>query len=175
LAQLPAPADPPSIRRRRELCEVAIGQEFWAVAPSGASADPSDPPEEQRAANAAELHRWAVRPLLAGGDAPVGTVGELLARLRTSPVPSARETFWLIVDDERPGLPEAVWLTLLKDAYGLPRTARRPQPPAPGAVTGHPDDPANGYTRRFLRRAGLLIGGMVAAIVLLVVVREWFG
>ncbi|WP_030322903.1 hypothetical protein [Streptomyces flavochromogenes] len=160
---------------RRELCEVAIGQEFWAVAPSGASADPSDPPEEQRAANAAQLHRWAVRPLLAGGDAPVGTVGELLARLRTSPVPSARETFWLIVDDECPGLPEAVWLTLLKDAYGLPRTARRPGPPAPGAVTGHPEDPGNGYTRRFLRRAGLLIGGMVVAIVLLVLVREWFG
>ncbi|MFJ2937215.1 hypothetical protein ACIO8G_31175 [Streptomyces sp. NPDC087219] len=160
---------------RRELCEVAIGQEFWAVAPAGASADPSDPPEEQRAANAAELHRWAVRPLLAGGDAPVGTVGELLARLRMSPVPSARETFWLIVDDERPGLPEAVWLTLLKDAYGLPRTARRPGPPAPGAVTGDPDDPGNGYTRRFLRRAGLLIGGMVAAILLLVGVRGWFG
>ncbi|MFE4309686.1 hypothetical protein ACFRR6_26940 [Streptomyces sp. NPDC056891] len=160
---------------RRELCEVAIGKEFWAVAPSGASADPSDPPEEQRAANAAELHRWAVRPLLAGGDAPVGTVGELLARLRTSPVPSARETFWLIVDDERPGLPEAVWLTLLKDAYGVPRTARRPGPPAPGAVTGRPEDPGNGYTRRFLRRAGLLIGGMVVAILLLVAVRQWFG
>ncbi|WP_329284036.1 hypothetical protein [Streptomyces sp. NBC_00691] len=160
---------------RRELCEVAIGQEFWAVAPSGASADPSDPPEEQRAANAAEVHRWAVRPLLAGGDAPVGTVGELLARLRTSTVPSARETFWLIVDDERPGLPEAVWLTLLKDAYGLPRTARRAAPSVPGAVTGHPDDPGNGYTRRFLRRAGLLIGGMVTAIVLLVAVRAWWG
>ncbi|MDX2564599.1 hypothetical protein PV371_33790 [Streptomyces sp. TX20-6-3] len=161
---------------RRELCEVAISQEYWAVAPAGASADPSDPPEEQRAANAAELHRWAVRPLLAGGDAPVGTVGELLARLRVSPVPSARETFWLILDDERPGLPEAVWLTLLKDAYGLPRTARRPGPPVPGAVTtGDPDDPGNGYTRRFLRRAGLLIGGMVAAIVLLVAVRGWFG
>ncbi|MET7755076.1 hypothetical protein ABZT27_10215 [Streptomyces sp. NPDC005389] len=159
----------------RELCEVAIGQEFWAVAPAGASADPSDPPEEQRAANAAELHRWAVRPLLAGGDAPVGTVGELLARLRTSPVPSARETFWLIVDDERPGLPEAVWLTLLKDAYGVPRTARRPGPPASGTVTGDADDPGNGYTRRFLRRAGLLIGGMVAAILLLVAVRAWFG
>ncbi|MEU2078668.1 hypothetical protein [Streptomyces sp. NPDC013489] len=159
----------------RELCEVAIGKEFWAVAPPGAAADPSDPPDEQRAANAAELHRWAVRPLLAGGDAPVGTVGELLARLRTSEVPSARETFWLIVDDERPGLPEAVWLTLLKDAYGVPRTARRPAPVAPGAVAGHPDDPGNGYTRRFLRRAGLLIGGMVAAIVLLVAVRAWFG
>lgn len=102
-------------------------------------------------------------------------MGELLARLRTSTVPSARETFWLIVDDERPGLPEAVWLTLLKDAYGLPRTARRAAPSVPGAVTGHPDDPGNGYTRRFLRRAGLLIGGMVTAIVLLVAVRAWWG
>ncbi|WP_406063147.1 hypothetical protein OG462_32590 [Streptomyces sp. NBC_01077] len=157
---------------RRELCEVAIGREFWAVAPPGADADPSDPPEEQRAANAAELHRWAVRPVLAGGDAPVGTVAELLARLRTSPAPSARETFWLIVDGERPGLPEAIWLTLLKEAYGVPRTAPRPGAPAPGAAAGHPDDPGNGYTRRFLRNAALLIGGLVVAI-LLVVVREW--
>ncbi|QES08934.1 hypothetical protein DEJ44_27155 [Streptomyces venezuelae] len=153
---------------RRELCEVAIGREFWAVAPPGAAADPSDPPEEQRAANAAELHRWAVRPLLGAGDAPVGTVAELLSRLRTSPVPSARETFWLIVDGERPGLPEAVWLSLLKEAYGMPRSAPRPAGPSVGPAAG-PDDPGNGYTRRFLRRAGLLIGGLVAAILLVAV------
>ncbi|MFC9797320.1 hypothetical protein ACFVJI_32355 [Streptomyces sp. NPDC127584] len=161
---------------RRELCEVAIGREFWAVAPAGAVADPSDPPPEQRAANAAELHRWAVGPVLAGGDGPVGTVAELLVRLRTSPVPSARETFWLIVEGERPGLPEAVWRTLLKDAYGLPRTPRRTGPPTAGdATTALPDDDGSGYTRRFLRRAGLLIGGLVVAIVLLVAVRAWFG
>ncbi|MGW2303373.1 hypothetical protein [Streptomyces sp. NPDC001809] len=162
---------------RRELCEVAIGRELWAVAPAGAVADPSDPPPEQRAANAAELHRWAVGPVLAGGDGPVGTVAELLVRLRTSPVPSARETFWLIVEGERPGLPEAVWRTLLKDAYGLPRTPRRTGPPAAGdATTALPDDDdGSGYTRRFLRRAGMLIGGLVVAIVLLVAVRAWFG
>ncbi|MEK9522061.1 hypothetical protein MIU24_22140 [Streptomyces venezuelae] len=161
---------------RRELCEVAIGREFWAVAPAGAVADPSDPPPEQRAANAAELHRWAVGPVLAGGDGPVGTVAELLVRLRTSPVPSARETFWLIVEGERPGLPEAVWRTLLKDAYGLPRAPRRTGPPSAGdATTALPDDDGSGYTRRFLRRAGLLIGGLVVAIVLLVAVRAWFG
>ncbi|MFG3490781.1 hypothetical protein [Streptomyces sp. NPDC047972] len=160
---------------RRELCEVAIAREFWAVAPAGAAADPSDPPPEQRAANAAELHRWAVRPVLAGGDAPVGTVAELLVRLRASPVPSARETFWLIVEGERPGLPEAVWLTLLTDAYGLPRTARRPAATVPGDAVALPDDDGSGYTRRFLRRAGLLIGGLVVAIVLLVSVRAWFG
>ncbi|MFF1508176.1 hypothetical protein [Streptomyces sp. NPDC058326] len=151
---------------RRELCEVALEQEYWAVAPPGGEADPSDPPEEQRAANAAELHRWAVSPLLDRGDAPVGTVAELLSRLRTSPAPSAREAFWLIVDGERPGLPEAVWLTLLKEAYGVPRTASRPG----GAVSrpsGHPVDPGNGYTRRFLRRAAVLLGGLVAAIVLI--------
>ncbi|MFF9069574.1 hypothetical protein ACF09E_29920 [Streptomyces sp. NPDC014891] len=160
---------------RRELCEVAIAREFWAVAPAGAAADPSDPPPEQRAANAAELHRWAVRPVLAGGDAPVGTVAELLVRLRVSPVPSAREAFWLIVEGERPGLPEAVWLTLLTDAYGLPRTARRPAATAARDGTALPDDDGSGYTRRFLRRAGLLIGGLVVAIVLLVSVRAWFG
>ncbi|MFD3534378.1 hypothetical protein [Streptomyces sp. NPDC058664] len=150
---------------RRELCDVALGQDLWAVAPPGGAADPSDPPEEQRAANAAALHRWAVSPLLDRGDAPLGTVAALLSRLRTSPVPSARETFWLIVDGERPGLPDAVWLTLLKEAYGVPRRAPRPGGPAPGS-SGHPHDPGNGYTRRFLRRAGMLIGGLVAAIVL---------
>ncbi|MER5962742.1 hypothetical protein [Streptomyces sp. NPDC002057] len=157
---------------RRELCEVALDRELWAVAPPGGGADHSDPPEEQRAANAAALHGWAVRPLLGGGDAPVGTVAALLTRLRKGPEPSARETFWLIVDGERPGLPEAVWLTLLKEAYGVPRTAPRPGAPAPGAVP-HPDDAGNGYTRRFLRRAGLLLGGLVGAI-LLVTLWEWF-
>ncbi|MFE2559608.1 hypothetical protein ACFXGT_26960 [Streptomyces sp. NPDC059352] len=107
---------------RRELCEVVLGRELWATASPGAERDRSEPPEEQRASNAAELHRWAVRPLLGGGDAPVGTVAALLARLRTSPVPSAREAFWQIVDGDRPGLPDAVWLTLLKEAYGVTRT-----------------------------------------------------
>ncbi|MFE7601210.1 hypothetical protein [Streptomyces sp. NPDC057494] len=155
---------------RRELCEVAIGRELWAVAPPAARDDPSEPAEEQRAANAAELHRWAVRPLLGGGDAPVGTVAELLSRLRTNPDPSAREAFWLIVEGKRPGLPDAVWLTLLKEAYGLPRTAHRPG--VPGPVPSHPDDPGNGYTRRFLRRAALLIGGLVALIVLITVAQR---
>ncbi|MFJ7957587.1 hypothetical protein ACIQ62_15010 [Streptomyces sp. NPDC096319] len=156
---------------RRELCEVAIGRELWAVAPPGARDDPSEPAEEQRAANAAELHRWAVRPLLGGGDAPVGTVAELLSRLRTSPVPSAREAFWLIVDGERPGLPDAVWLTLLKEAYGMSRAAHRTGPPGP-APSGPEDDLGNGYTRRFLRRAGLLIGVLLVAILLIGVV-QW--
>ncbi|MDV9191613.1 hypothetical protein R6L23_25970, partial [Streptomyces sp. SR27] len=126
-----------------------------------------------------ELHRWAVRPLLGAGDAPVGTVAALLSRLRTSPVPSARETFWLIVDRERPGLPDTVWLALLKEAYGVPRTG------APGPRSGSgasnragsdgsfgrndADDPDNGYTRRFLNCVGLLLGGLVIAILLVAV------
>ncbi|MER5206159.1 hypothetical protein [Streptomyces sp. NPDC002825] len=153
---------------RRELCEVAIGRKLWAEAPPAARDNPYEPEEERRAANAAELYRWAVRPLLAGGDAPVGTVAELLSWLRTHPEPSACETFWLIVDGERPGLPDAVWLSLLKEAYGLPRTPHRPGPPlAPGGPGGLGDDLGSGYTRRFLRRAALLIGGLVAAIVLI--------
>ncbi|MEU6169487.1 hypothetical protein [Streptomyces tanashiensis] len=155
---------------RRELCEVAIGRELWAVAPPTARDDPSEPAEEQRAANAAELHRWAVRPLLGGGDAPVGTVAELLSRLRASPEPSAREAFWLIVDGERPGLPDAVWLTLLKEAYGLPRAAHRPRTPGPSP--SEPDDHGNGYTRRFLRRVALLVGGLLGAI-FLIALAQW--
>ncbi|RSS59999.1 hypothetical protein [Streptomyces sp. WAC01280] len=115
----------------RELCEVVLGRELWATASPGEEYDATEPPEEQRASNAAELHRWAVRPLLGGGDAPVGTVAALLSRLRTSPEPSAREAFWQIVDGDRPGLPDAVWLTLLKEAYGVRRTPPPRQPPSP--------------------------------------------
>lgn len=185
---------------RRELCEVVLDRELWAAAPPGAEYDTSEPPEEQRASNAAELHRWAVRPLLGGGDAPVGTVAALLARLRTSPVPSAREAFWQIVDGDRPGLPDAVWLTLLKEAYGVRRTpppghgpppgramppgrvtpTRQAPPPgtpphsgAPRAVAYPPpdDDPADNYTRRFLSRTALVLGLLVAAILVAAVMR----
>ncbi|MFC9701874.1 hypothetical protein ACFTWD_14350 [Streptomyces sp. NPDC056943] len=116
---------------RRELCEVVLGRELWATASPGEEHDGTEPPEEQRASNAAELHRWAVRPLLGGGDAPVGTVADLLSRLRTSAAPSAREAFWQIVDGDRPGLPDAVWLTLLKEAYGVRRTPPPHQPSSP--------------------------------------------
>ncbi|MFB6836712.1 hypothetical protein [Streptomyces sp. NPDC056361] len=150
---------------RRELCEVVLDRELWAVARPGVR-HPSDPSEEQRAANAAELYRWAVRPVLAGGDARIATVAELLSRLRTDPEPAARQAFWLIVDGDRPGLPDAVWLTLLKEAYGMPRTPPRPASPVSPAA-GHPDDPGNGYTRRFLTRAGVLLGGLVVAIALI--------
>ncbi|MFD9647708.1 hypothetical protein ACFWWN_30045 [Streptomyces sp. NPDC059082] len=154
---------------RRELCDVAIDRELWAVVPPTARDDPSEPAAEQRAANSAELHRWVVRPLLGGGDAPVGRFAELLSRLRTSPDPSAREAFWLIVEGERPGLPESVWRTLLKEAYGLSRSARRPGPQGPAPAP--PDDFGTGYTRRFLSRVGLLLGGLVALIVLIAVVQ----
>lgn len=128
---------------RRELCEVVLGRELWAAALPGAEHDRSEPPEEQRASNAAELHRWAVRPLLGGGDAPVGTVAALLVRLRTSPVPSAREAFWQIVDGDRPGLPDAVWLTLLKEAHGVRRTPppHQDRPPHHAPAPHHAPSP----------------------------------
>ncbi|MFI9296498.1 hypothetical protein [Streptomyces gardneri] len=185
---------------RRELCEVVLGRELWAAALPGAEQDRTEPPEEQRASNAAELHRWAVRPLLGGGDAPVGTVAALLARLRTSPVPSAREAFWQIVDGDRPGLPDAVWLTLLKEAYGVRRTSpsghapppgRAPQPghaPPPGHIppagapthpsapravpyTAQDDESVNGYTRRFLSRTAVVLALLLAAIFVATVMR----
>ncbi len=49
-------------RLRRELCDAALGGGLWAVAPPGARGGPDEPPEEQRAADAAALYRWAVRP-----------------------------------------------------------------------------------------------------------------
>ncbi|MFF5391402.1 hypothetical protein ACFY5H_24115 [Streptomyces sp. NPDC013012] len=156
-------------RLRRELCDAVLGRDLWAVAPSGTRGGPGEPAEEQRAADAAELYRWAVRPLLGAGDAPAGTVAELLSRLRTSPEPSAREAFWLIVEGERPGLPDAVWLALLKEAYGLSRAPHRPAAaPAAPAAPPPPEDPGDGYTRRFLRRGAVVLGVLLAAIVLAV-------
>ncbi|MEU6882245.1 hypothetical protein [Streptomyces sp. NPDC046712] len=120
---------------RREFRDLVIGQELFATAPRSTHHD--EPGEAERAANAAALHRWAVRPLLDEGNVPAGALVALLSRLRSSPVPAARAAFRQIVDDERPGLPEEVWRALLREAYAQPPASRPPapasRPPAPGA------------------------------------------
>ncbi|MFD7326229.1 hypothetical protein ACFV9D_34980 [Streptomyces sp. NPDC059875] len=120
-------------RLRREFRDLVIAQELFVTAPR--STHHGEPTEAERAANAAALHRWAVRPLLDEGDVPAGALAALLSRLRSSPLPAARSAFRQIVDDERPGLPEGVWRALLREAYAQPPAPRRPAPAAPAPVS----------------------------------------
>ncbi|MEU9861653.1 hypothetical protein AB0D99_12300 [Streptomyces sp. NPDC047971] len=121
---------------RREFRDLVIGQELFATAPR--STQPGEPGEAERAANAAALHRWAVRPLLDEGDVPAAALAGLLSVLRSSPVPAARSAFRQIVDDERPGLPEDVWRALLREAYSHPHPHPPTARPSPGPPTVSP-------------------------------------
>ncbi|MDT9690079.1 hypothetical protein Q5762_17395 [Streptomyces sp. P9(2023)] len=114
---------------RREFRDLVLAHELFVTAPRSALL--GEPDDTERAANAAALYRWAVRPLLDEGDAPApGVLVVLLTRLRASPVPAARSAFAQIVDDERPGLPEAVWRGLVQEPRPTepPRT-HQTQPP----------------------------------------------
>ncbi|GGT97711.1 hypothetical protein [Streptomyces lateritius] len=180
---------------RRELCDLVIGQGLFVTAPRtslrGAPAD------AERAANAAALHRWAIRPLLDAGDVPVRTLAALLSELRSSPDPAARAAFRQIVDAERPGLPEEVWRTLLREAYagpGAPRQStprhqsapprrsppQHPAPPPPGRAPEAPPPapsppPSSASSSPITYAAGpggdgrIIAFAMVAVIVVLVV------
>ncbi|MFD9030010.1 hypothetical protein ACFVZW_02415 [Streptomyces sp. NPDC059567] len=124
---------------RREFRDLVIEQELFATAPR--STQPGEPGEAERAANAAALHRWAVRPLLDEGDVPTGALVALLSGLRSSPVPAARSAFRQIVDDERPGLPEDVWRALLREAYAQPQHQPRATRPSPAPTPVPPPPP----------------------------------
>ncbi|MCT4352401.1 hypothetical protein M5362_04540 [Streptomyces sp. Je 1-79] len=126
---------------RREFRDLVIAHELFVTAPG--SPLPGDPTDAERAANAAALHRWAVRPLLDEGDAPAtGVLVALLIRLRSSPVQAARSAFRQIVEGERPGLPEEVWQALLHDAATAAAPPRPTAPPAPTApASGRQADP----------------------------------
>ncbi|MEU6986069.1 hypothetical protein ABZ946_21955 [Streptomyces sp. NPDC046324] len=144
------PGWPPPLRR--EFRDLVLAGELFVTAPGPAL--PGEPTEAERAANAAALHRWAVRPLLDEKDAPApGVLLALLSRLRTSDAPAARAAYRQIVEGERPGLPEEVWQALLHEADTAPPPPRPTAPPAPAAppataapaapATVHPPAPAH--------------------------------
>ncbi|BAU86700.1 hypothetical protein SLA_5831 [Streptomyces laurentii] len=124
---------------RGELLELVIAEEYFV-----ARSHPRDlvGPAE-RAADAAALHDWAVRPLLGGrnaGAVPADRVAGVLARLWASPEPAAQGVFRGIV--ERPGLPESVLRALVLD---LPRPAApraAPAPRVPAQPTASPAPPS---------------------------------
>ncbi|NKY16130.1 hypothetical protein HGA06_18930, partial [Streptomyces somaliensis DSM 40738] len=115
--------------RRAALCAVLLDQELFVTDRAGAlgAAD------EVRAANAASLYRWAVRPLL---DDPAlsARVTDLLPRLSTSPHRAARAAVRRITQNPSPGLPEPTWQALLRAATRPPRDV--------GGPGDHPHRPA---------------------------------
>ncbi|MET7616781.1 hypothetical protein [Streptomyces sp. NPDC005408] len=125
-------------RQRRHLCDTLLDLDLFLTEGHGLGI--GGPSDEIRAANAASLYRWAVRPLL-NDPVPNTRLGELLPRLSTGPHRAGRAAVWQIVSGERPGLPETVWLSLLKAAYGRHEPGAT-APDARAVSHGLPDRPA---------------------------------
>ncbi|MDT9684188.1 hypothetical protein RND61_19285 [Streptomyces sp. TRM76323] len=112
--------------QRAALCAVLLDRELFVTDRAG-TARPAD---DVRAANAASLYRWAVRPLLDDPDLSA-RVTDLLPRLSTGPHRAARAAVQQITQGPAPGLPEPAWQALLRAA-----TTPLPRPVADG-----PSDP----------------------------------
>ncbi|OEJ93893.1 hypothetical protein [Streptomyces thermolilacinus] len=117
--------------QRAALCSVLLDQELYVTDRAGAGM----PGDEVRAANAASLYRWAVRPLL-DDPALAARVTELLPRLYTGPYRAARAAVDQIARGRAPGLPEPAWQALFRSATRTPPTPQRPPTPR------HPPGPA---------------------------------
>ncbi|MET9801604.1 hypothetical protein [Streptomyces sp. NPDC006368] len=120
---------------RTRLCVVLLDRELFLTDRSVALGDPGG---DVRAANAASLYRWAIRPLL--GDPRIADrLAVLLPRLSTGPLRSARAAVRRIVESDEPRLPEAAWQALLMAAYREgPPVKGRAQPSATPAPAGSP-------------------------------------
>ncbi|MDH2391120.1 hypothetical protein QCN29_20460, partial [Streptomyces sp. HNM0663] len=103
-------------KMRRELCLAVLDLGLLVT-----DDRPGCPGDDLRAANAASLYRWAVRPL--GGEPQVADgLAELLPRLSRSDG-AGRAAFWQIVEGTRDDdalLDAAVWRTLVTTAHGRP-------------------------------------------------------
>ncbi|MFJ8589343.1 hypothetical protein ACIRD2_32430 [Streptomyces sp. NPDC093595] len=119
---------------RTQLCVVLLDQGLFLT---DRAVDLGDPDGGVRAANAASLYRWAVRPLL--GDPRISDrLAVLLPRLSTGPHRAAQAAVRRIVESDEPRLPEAAWQALLMAAYtaGPPAASQSPAPPpAPTPVS----------------------------------------
>ncbi|MFI6108834.1 hypothetical protein [Streptomyces sp. NPDC051310] len=121
---------------RTQLCVVLLDQGLFLT---DRAVDLGDPDGGVRAANAASLYRWAVRPLL--GDPRISDrLAVLLPRLSTGPHRAAQAAVRRIVESDEPRLPEAAWQALLMAAYtdGPPAVSQPPAPPPPHAPAPAP-------------------------------------
>ncbi|URM89221.1 hypothetical protein LUW75_03460 [Streptomyces sp. MRC013] len=126
--------------RRAALCAILLDRELFVTDRAGALRAPDD----VRAANAASLYRWAVRPLL-DDPALAARVTDLLPRLSTGPHRAARAAVRQITQSPSPGLPEPAWQALLRAASLPPGTVGdpggAPAPPRRTAGRGRPAGP----------------------------------
>ncbi|MGN9793350.1 hypothetical protein ACTMTU_19935 [Streptomyces sp. OZ13] len=117
---------------RKRMCDAVLGRRLYLS--RGASAARGGPDEPVRAANAASLYRWAVRPFAAEPD-----VGNRLERLLpelcggTDPIGrGAAEQ--ILTGRSDPGITLPVWQALVRRSMALPG-------PPPDRVTHEPPEP----------------------------------
>ncbi|WP_406274893.1 hypothetical protein OHT93_28845 [Streptomyces sp. NBC_00191] len=167
-------------RHRRHLCDTLLALDLFLTETHGLGI--GGPGDEIRAANAAALYSWAIRPELKDPGANT-RLAELLPRLSTGPHRAGRAAVWQIVSGERPGLPEAVWFSLLSAVHGKhqPDTAApearavpqglsdRPVPDQPPPPLAAPRDPDRSAPQDGRMIVVALAGVLVVAVALLVV------
>jgi hypothetical protein len=163
-------------RTRRKLRDAVLVRELWV----GAVDDPGGPGDEIRAANAASLYRWAVRPLLAGDPQALEQLTELLARLLSGSRRAGRGAVWQIAK-RSPRLPEATWLALLRAAHEphadpaptAQRSVSVPYPPSAQAGSGPRHASASADTDDD-RGIVFVLGGILILLVVVLVVVVWW-
>ncbi|MCC5033363.1 hypothetical protein DMH02_009070 [Streptomyces sp. WAC 00631] len=126
---------------QRELCDTVLDMGLFVTSRPRPSAGPP-PADETRAANAAALYHWAVRPL--ARDARISSrLAAVLPRLALGADLAGRAAVDRILEHKHgPGLGDAVWLALLRTAR-QDRAVRKHPAPAPcrwpyPAPLGHP-------------------------------------
>ncbi|MFI1951391.1 hypothetical protein ACH437_06015 [Streptomyces xinghaiensis] len=112
---------------QRELCDTVLDMGLFVTSRPRPSAGPP-PADETRAANAAALYHWAVRPL--ARDARISSrLAAVLPRLAHGADLAGRAAVDRILEHKHgPGLGDAVWLALLRTV----RQGRAAEAPGPG-------------------------------------------
>ncbi|WP_326653263.1 hypothetical protein [Streptomyces sp. NBC_01750] len=167
-------------RLRRGLRDTVLDLDLFLAGQPGPGGGGDGPGDEIRAANAASLYRWVVRPLL-DDPRPKARLTELLPRLSTGSDRAGRAAVRQIVAAERPGLPETTWLALLRAAHGgyepsvvvgsahdaraTPRSLPD-QPPPPSAPAARDPDRPSAQDGRLV--VVVLAAVLVVAVVLIV-------
>ncbi|MBQ0983592.1 hypothetical protein KBZ10_03405 [Streptomyces sp. F63] len=117
---------------RRDLCETVLEMGLFVTSRPRPSAGPP-PADETRAANAAALYHWAVRPL-ARDERISGRLAAVLPRLAAGADLAGRAAVDRILEQRNgPGLGDAVWLALLQ---AFRQDHGGTEAPGPGSLSG---------------------------------------
>ncbi|MFE3827804.1 hypothetical protein [Streptomyces sp. NPDC059092] len=128
--------------RRQELCEAVLKRELF-VGDRPWPASVGLPSRETRAANAAALYGWTVRPL-AGAEPVKARLLELLPRLSRDAIGAGRAAVEQILEGEKaPGLGKEVWLAIVRAGWrDSGATPAAPLPPTRLGTSTTPGRPA---------------------------------